>query len=70
MEEQEGKERVNNKRALQLVDTGAETIASGCPFCAYMIGDGLKNAEKGGDVTQLDVGVMLLIWGAPAAPGA
>jgi Fe-S oxidoreductase len=34
--EEQGEERVNNKRTLQLLDTGATTIASGCPFCMTM----------------------------------
>ena len=69
-EEEEGKERVNNKRALQLIDTGADTIASGCPFCATMLSDGIKAAEEEEDVEQLDVAQLLessIDFGAPPA---
>jgi Fe-S oxidoreductase len=31
--EEQNKDRVNVKRSLQLIDTGATTIASACPFC-------------------------------------
>lgn len=40
MEEQY--ERVNEKRTGQLVDTGADTIATACPFCMVMMTDGVK----------------------------
>ncbi|MFK7984538.1 MAG: (Fe-S)-binding protein [Sandaracinaceae bacterium] len=51
--------RVNNKRTLQLLDTKADTIASGCPFCATMLSDGVKAAEKEESVDQLDVAQVL-----------
>lgn len=35
-------ERVNIKRTGQLVDTGADLIATACPFCMTMISDGVK----------------------------
>jgi Fe-S oxidoreductase len=53
--EEQNKDRVNVKRTLQLLDTGAKTIASACPFCATMLGDGLKATEKEAEVRQLDV---------------
>ncbi len=61
MEEQPSKERVNKRRTLQLVDTGADTIASGCPFCQTMLTDGLKDVEDGlkHPVNQLDVAEVL-----------
>ena len=54
-------ERVNNRRTLQLVDTGANVIASGCPFCQTMLTDGLKNMEDTlkSPVEQLDVAELL-----------
>jgi Fe-S oxidoreductase len=53
MEEQNEK-RVNVKRTLQLLDTGAATVASACPFCMTMLTDGLKAKDRE-DVRQLDV---------------
>jgi Fe-S oxidoreductase len=58
MEEQNEK-RVNVKRTLQLLDTGAKTIASGCPFCMTMLTDGLKAQEKEDSVKQLDIAEIL-----------
>ncbi|MCG8615217.1 MAG: (Fe-S)-binding protein, partial [Desulfobacterales bacterium] len=45
MEETIG-ERINNVRAQQAVDTGAETVAASCPFCATMLNDGIMETEK------------------------
>src|SRR5690606_38932766 len=53
--EEQNKDRVNVKRTLQLLDTGAKTIASACPFCMTMLGDGLKAKEKEAEIRQLDV---------------
>jgi Fe-S oxidoreductase len=59
MEEQHGTERVNKKRTLQLLDTGATTLATGCPFCMTMITDGLKAEEKEDKIGQKDVAEIL-----------
>ncbi|HEX2676238.1 MAG TPA: (Fe-S)-binding protein, partial [Polyangiales bacterium] len=58
MEEQNEK-RVNVKRTLQLLDTGATTIASACPFCMTMLTDGLKAHEKEDSVQPRDVAELL-----------
>jgi Fe-S oxidoreductase len=50
---------VNVKRTLQLVDTGAKTIASGCPFCMTMLTDGLKSQSLEEKIQQLDVAELL-----------
>lgn len=63
--EETGGTRVNQKRTLQLIDTGADTVASACPFCMTMIGDGIKETadERGvsgdDDVKQLDIAEIL-----------
>jgi Fe-S oxidoreductase len=58
-EDEPGNTRVNNKRALQLIDTGASTVASACPFCKTMISDGIKSAEKEDAVKPMDIAQML-----------
>lgn len=60
-EEEKGAERVNNKRALQLIDTGADTIATACPFCTTMLTEGIANAqpEEEDRVAQLDIAELL-----------
>ncbi|HVW11216.1 MAG TPA: (Fe-S)-binding protein [Bryobacteraceae bacterium] len=50
-------ERVNVTRAKELVETGAETVAAACPFCASMFRDALKvvseNPPKLLDIAQI-----------------
>jgi Fe-S oxidoreductase len=59
MEEQPGNQRVNNKRTLQLLQTGASTLATGCPFCMTMISDGLKAENQDETIAQRDVAELL-----------
>jgi Fe-S oxidoreductase len=58
MEEQNAN-RVNVKRTLQLLDTGASTIATACPFCMTMLTDGLKSQDKQDEIKQLDIAELL-----------
>lgn len=58
-EEEPGGQRVQNKRALQLIDTGADTIASACPFCMTFLGDGIKAADAEEEVALLDIAQLL-----------
>jgi Fe-S oxidoreductase len=58
--EEQNETRVNVKRTLQLLDTGATTIASGCPFCMTMLTDGLKAHEKEEQIEQLDIAELLV----------
>ncbi|HKY37294.1 MAG TPA: (Fe-S)-binding protein [Polyangiaceae bacterium] len=53
--EEQNKDRVNVKRTLQLIDTGAKTIASACPFCMTMLKDGVKSQSKEDEIQNLDV---------------
>ena len=55
-------QRVNQERAQEAVDTGADVVAVGCPFCATMLDDGV-NARRGErDVKVKDVAELL--WDA------
>jgi Fe-S oxidoreductase len=53
--EEQNLDRVNAKRTLQLLDTGAKTIASACPFCMTMLTDGLKAKNLEETVQELDI---------------
>ena len=44
MEETRGT-RINAARTLQVLDTGAETVATACPFCMVMLRDGLDRGR-------------------------
>jgi Fe-S oxidoreductase len=52
MEETIG-ERINNERAGQVLATGAQTVASACPFCVTMLRDGI--AESGKQIPVKDI---------------
>jgi Fe-S oxidoreductase len=58
MEEQIGK-RINLERVDEALDTGAATIATGCPFCRTMLTDGLgqRQGERPDDARQAGVTV-------------
>ena len=57
--EEQNTTRVNVKRTLQLVDTGAKTVASACPFCMTMLTDGLKSQDLEDKIKQMDVAELL-----------
>ena len=57
--EEQNTTRVNVKRTLQLVDTGAKTVASACPFCMTMLTDGLKSQSLEDKIKQMDVAELL-----------
>ena len=57
--EEQNTNRVNVKRTLQLVDTGAKTIASACPFCMTALTDGLESQSLETEIAQMDVAEIL-----------
>jgi Fe-S oxidoreductase len=53
--EEQNSDRVNVKRTNQLLETGADVLASACPFCMTMLTDGLKASSKEDSVKNMDV---------------
>jgi Fe-S oxidoreductase len=53
--EEQNNNRVNVNRTQQLLDTGAQTIASACPFCMTMLKDGVKAHNKEETIQNLDI---------------
>ncbi len=53
-EETQGR-RVNRERTEELLATGAEKIAVGCPFCQIMIRDATNDLGRGDQVPVMDV---------------
>ncbi len=47
--------RVNEDRAKEIVESGADVVAVACPFCTTMITDGLKAFDKEDDIQVLDL---------------
>ena len=61
-------QRVNQERAREAIETGADVLAVGCPFCMTMMEDGI-NARKGErDVRVMDVAELL--WEAARPLGS
>ncbi len=58
MEETRGT-RINAERTRQVLETGATTVATACPFCMVMLSDGLAAADGGARVSALDVSEVL-----------
>lgn len=57
--EETNHESVPKKRSLQLYETGADTVASACPFCMSMVTTGLMAAEKDAEVRRMDIAELL-----------
>jgi heterodisulfide reductase subunit D len=58
-EEEKGTTRVNFERTDEAIGTGADIIASACPFCNTMLTDGVKQAEKEDTVKVMDVAELI-----------
>jgi Fe-S oxidoreductase len=58
-EEEKGTTRINLERAEEAVATGAQIIASACPFCNTMMTDGIKNKEKENEMAVLDIAELI-----------
>jgi Fe-S oxidoreductase len=52
--------KVNDERSRELIATGAERVATACPFCYIMIDDGVKGAGAEEDVQVGDIAMHLL----------
>jgi Fe-S oxidoreductase len=52
-EEEEGNQRVNANRFHEAQETGASTLAVGCPFCMIMLNDARKDANS--EMQLLDI---------------
>ncbi|MCH8903793.1 MAG: 4Fe-4S dicluster domain-containing protein [Bacteroidetes bacterium] len=54
-EEEKGHTQVNIKRTEEALETGAEIVASACPFCMTMMTDGVKHHNKEAEMKVLDL---------------
>jgi Fe-S oxidoreductase len=68
MEETRGT-RINAERTRQVLETGADTVATACPFCMVMMSDGLAAADCGASVRAMDISEVLAARLATADPG-
>ena len=58
-EEEKGATRINIDRSNEAIGTGADVIASACPFCNTMMTDGVKNSEKEEDIMVMDIAELI-----------
>ena len=58
MEEHTGK-KVNIERSQEAIATGADVVATGCPFCYVMMDDGVKELGADEQVRVADIAVVL-----------
>ncbi len=69
MEEREG-QRINHRRTEQALETGADAIATACPYCLVMLRDGTTDLGRT-DVEVRDVAELLAdatgAWSSPPA---
>ena len=56
---EKGNREVNHERTDDVLETGAKVIATGCPFCNTMMTDGVKNAEKEGEIDVKDIAELI-----------
>ena len=54
MEETIGK-RINLERTEEIVRSGVDNVAVGCPFCLTMLEDGMKEMGKEDDIKTKDI---------------
>jgi Fe-S oxidoreductase len=59
LEDEEGS-KINNERTKEALETGADNIASACPFCMTMLTDGVKHFEKFEEVKVKDIAEIVL----------
>lgn len=58
-EAEKGDKEINVERTEHALETSANIIATGCPFCNTMMTDGVKNFEKEDTVQVLDVAELI-----------
>ena len=62
-------QRINVLRTEQALARQPDIIATACPYCAVMIGDGLKTLGRENDVSNLDIAELLAAALPPTAAG-
>jgi len=58
-EAEKGNKEINIERTEDAIETSANIIATGCPFCNTMMTDGVKHLEKEEDVKVMDIAELI-----------
>jgi Fe-S oxidoreductase/nitrate reductase gamma subunit len=62
-------QRVSCLRAQEALATGAQTLATACPFCLNMMTDGMAGTQGGEKVKVVDIAELLLSRRTPSSTG-
>ena len=52
--------RINEERVRQAKETGADTLATGCPFCMTMLSDGIAASGNSEKLETRDIAELML----------
>jgi Fe-S oxidoreductase len=58
-EAEKGAKEINLERSEEAINTGASIVASACPFCMTMLGDGMKGLGKEDEVKVMDLAELI-----------
>jgi heterodisulfide reductase subunit D len=58
-EAEKGNKEVNVERTEDVLDSNAQVVATGCPFCNTMMTDGVKHFNKENNIKVLDVAELI-----------
>jgi Fe-S oxidoreductase len=58
-EAEKGNKEINIERTEDVLESKANIVATGCPFCNTMMTDGVKNFNKEADIQVLDVAELI-----------
>jgi heterodisulfide reductase subunit D len=58
-EAEKGQKEINIERTEDALETNANVIATGCPFCNTMMTDGVKNFNKEEEIQVLDIAELI-----------
>ena len=58
-EAEKGNKEINIERTEDVLESNANIVATGCPFCNTMMTDGVKNFNKEEDIQVLDVAELI-----------
>ncbi len=58
-EAEKGNKEINIERTEDALETNANIIATGCPFCNTMMTDGIKNADKEAEIKVMDIAELI-----------
>ncbi|MEA3445015.1 MAG: (Fe-S)-binding protein [Bacteroidota bacterium] len=54
-EAEKGDKEIYTERTEEVIDSGADIVATACPFCMVMLTDGIKYQDKDEEIKNLDI---------------